>query len=162
MIERGGALLLERRSGCERRGLVGGGSVEVDEALRCEVREETGLVMKYAGLFRVFSDPFRIVRLLDGNVARLISPSTRWRLKVSMDCLAATSRRGCGSSAARNFRRWTRWRWQDLLSWTGPRQAHTPAAKRRGFEVRGRRRAACDLLSLAIADTARPSQRAIP
>ena len=45
LIERDGALLMERRSDCGRWGLVGG-AVEVQEALgdalRREVREETG------------------------------------------------------------------------------------------------------------------------
>ncbi|HEV2093992.1 MAG TPA: NUDIX domain-containing protein [Rubrobacter sp.] len=48
LIERGGRLLMERRSDCGRWGFVGG-SVEVEEsleeALRRETLEETGLVV---------------------------------------------------------------------------------------------------------------------
>lgn len=76
LIERDGALLLERRSDCGRWGLVGG-RVEVEESLedglRREVREETGLTAVECSLFRVFDDPTRIVRYPDGNVVRLLT-----------------------------------------------------------------------------------------
>ena len=76
LIERDGALLLERRSDCGRWGLVGGG-IEVEEsledALRREVREETGLVVTDQELFVVFPGPSRIVRYPDGNVVRLVT-----------------------------------------------------------------------------------------
>ena len=76
LIERGGALLLERRSDCGRWGLVGG-RVEVEESLedglRREVREETGLTAVGCSLFGVFDDPTRIVRYPDGNVVRLLT-----------------------------------------------------------------------------------------
>lgn len=76
LIERDGSLLLERRSDCGRWGLIGGG-IEVGEsledALRREVSEETGLEVGEYELFCVFSDPSRIIRYPDGNVVRIIS-----------------------------------------------------------------------------------------
>ena len=76
LIERDGALLMERRSDCGRWGLIGGG-VDVEEsledALRREVREETGLIVVSNELYGVLSDPSRIVRYPDGNVVRLLS-----------------------------------------------------------------------------------------
>ncbi len=76
LIERDGALLLECRSDCGRWGLVGGG-VDIEESLedglRREVREETGLATVECSLFRVFDDPTRIVCYPDGNVVRLLT-----------------------------------------------------------------------------------------
>ncbi len=76
VIERDGTLLLERRSDCDRWGLVGG-SLEVDEtptqALRREVLEETGLTVVEESLMCVAADPTRIVRYPDGNTLRVIS-----------------------------------------------------------------------------------------
>ena len=76
LIERDGALLMERRSDCGRWGFVGG-AVEVEEslegALRREVLEETGLVVAGEELFAVFAGPSRVVRHPDGNVVRLMT-----------------------------------------------------------------------------------------
>jgi 8-oxo-dGTP pyrophosphatase MutT (NUDIX family) len=76
LIERGGELLLERRSDCGRWGFPGG-AIEVDESLeeglRREVLEETGLVVTGEELFAVFPGPSRIVRYPDGNVVRLMT-----------------------------------------------------------------------------------------
>lgn len=76
LIERAGALLLERRGDCGRWGLVGG-RVEVEESLedglRREVWEETGLTVVGCSLFGFFDDPTRIVRYPDGNVVRLLT-----------------------------------------------------------------------------------------
>ncbi len=76
LIERDGALLLEKRSDCERWGFVGG-AVEVEEsledALRRETLEESGLVVVGEELFAVFPGPSRVVRYPDGNVVRLMT-----------------------------------------------------------------------------------------
>jgi 8-oxo-dGTP pyrophosphatase MutT (NUDIX family) len=76
LIERDGELLMEKRSDCGRWGLVGG-AVEVEEsledALRRETLEETGLVVVGEELFAVFPGPSRVVRYPDGNVVRLMT-----------------------------------------------------------------------------------------
>jgi 8-oxo-dGTP pyrophosphatase MutT (NUDIX family) len=76
LIERAGSLLLERRTDAPLWSLIAG-KVEDDEsladALRREVREETGLRATTYELFGTFSDPTRIVRYPDGNVFRVAS-----------------------------------------------------------------------------------------
>ena len=76
LIERDGALLLEKRSDCGRWGFVGG-AVEVEEsledALRRETLEESGLIVVGEELFAVFPGPSRLVRYPDGNVVRLMT-----------------------------------------------------------------------------------------
>jgi ADP-ribose pyrophosphatase YjhB (NUDIX family) len=76
LIERDGTLLMEKRSDCGRWGFPGGG-IEVEESLeeglRREVLEETGLVVVHEELFAVFPGPSRIVRYPDGNVVRLLT-----------------------------------------------------------------------------------------
>ncbi len=76
LIERGGELLMELRSDCGRWGFVGG-AVEaeesLEEALRRETLEETGLVVTGEELFAVFPGPSRVVRYPDGNVVRLLT-----------------------------------------------------------------------------------------
>jgi 8-oxo-dGTP pyrophosphatase MutT (NUDIX family) len=76
LIEGDGGLLMERRSDCGRWGLVGG-AVEVEEsledALRRETLEESGLVVVGEELFAVFPGPSRVVRYPDGNVVRLMT-----------------------------------------------------------------------------------------
>lgn len=84
LIERGGELLLEKRSDCGRWGFVGG-AIEVDESLeeglRREVLEETGLVVTDEELFAVFPGPSRVVRYPDGNVVRLLTFVYRARVE---------------------------------------------------------------------------------
>ena len=76
LIERDGMLLLEKRSDCGRWGFVGGG-IEAEESLedglRREVFEETGLGVVGEELVGVFPGPSRVVRYPDGNVLRLMS-----------------------------------------------------------------------------------------
>ena len=75
LIERDGKVLFERRRDTGQWGLPGG-KVEIDEsleqALRKEVREETGLEIASFALFGTFSDPSRIGHFVDGNVVRFI------------------------------------------------------------------------------------------
>jgi ADP-ribose pyrophosphatase YjhB (NUDIX family) len=103
LIERDGALLLERRSDCGRWGLVGG-RVEVEESLedslRREMLEETGLAAARCTLFRVFDDPTRIVRYPDGNVVRLLTFAYEVRVEDF-----GTLRRSEESEELRFFRR---------------------------------------------------------
>ena len=76
LIERGGELLLERRSDCGRWGFPGGAieaNESLEEGLRREVLEETGLVVVGEELFAVFPGPSRVVRYPDGNVVRLLT-----------------------------------------------------------------------------------------
>ena len=76
LIDGDGTLLLEKRSDCGRWGFVGG-AVEVEEsledALRRETLEESGLVVVGEELFAVFPGPSRVVRYPDGNVVRLMT-----------------------------------------------------------------------------------------
>ncbi|MBD0330627.1 MAG: NUDIX domain-containing protein [Thermoleophilia bacterium] len=76
LIERDGTLLLEHRTDAALWSLIAG-MVEDDEtltdALRREVREETGLELTAVELFGTFSDPTRIVSYPDGNVFRVVS-----------------------------------------------------------------------------------------
>jgi 8-oxo-dGTP pyrophosphatase MutT (NUDIX family) len=76
LIERDNTLLLECRSDCGRWGLIGG-ALDLDEsldmALRREVFEETGLLVRGYRLFGTFSDPTRIFQYPDGNIVRVLS-----------------------------------------------------------------------------------------
>jgi ADP-ribose pyrophosphatase YjhB (NUDIX family) len=76
LIERNGALLLERRADAPLWSLIAG-RVENDESLtdglRREVLEETGLVVARCELFGTFTDPTRIVAYPDGAVMRVAS-----------------------------------------------------------------------------------------
>lgn len=103
LIERDGRLLMERRSDCGRWGFVGG-ELEVEESLeeglRREVFEETGLVVVEEELFAVFPGPSRVVRYPDGNVVRLMSFVYRVRVEDF-----GTLRRSEESEELRFFRR---------------------------------------------------------
>ncbi len=77
LVDSQGHLLLQRRSDNGRWGLPGG-SVEIGEsvtdAIRREVREETGLETEVVRLVGVYSDPtLQVVRYDDGNVVHYIS-----------------------------------------------------------------------------------------
>lgn len=102
LIEHDGGLLMERRSDCGRWGFVGG-AVEVEEsledALRREVGEETGLVVVGEELFAVFPGPSRIVRYPDGNVVRLLTFVYRAEVETF-----GTLRRSAESEELRFFR----------------------------------------------------------
>jgi ADP-ribose pyrophosphatase YjhB (NUDIX family) len=76
LIERGDAILLDRRVDPPVWGLVAGAADEdesLPSALAREVAEETGLVVSRFELFGVFSDPSRIVQYADGNTYRVIT-----------------------------------------------------------------------------------------
>ena len=76
LIQRDGALLLERRADFGTWGIPGGGLDEdetVEEGLAREVLEETGLDVVSTELLGVFSDPTRIIEYDDGNVYRLLT-----------------------------------------------------------------------------------------
>src|SRR5713226_6607650 len=83
LIERDGRLLLECRSDSGRWGLIGGG-LETDESLeqglRREVYEETGLTAAGLSLFGTFSDPSRIVHYPSGDIVRVLSLVYRVRI----------------------------------------------------------------------------------
>ncbi len=77
LLNADGHLLLQRRSDNGRWGLPGG-SVEIGEsvadAVRREVREETGLETEIIRLVGIYSDPaLQVVRYDDGNVVHYIS-----------------------------------------------------------------------------------------
>jgi len=81
LIERGGAVLVQRRADDGQWDFLGGRVDEEEtllEALQREVFEETGLrIAQAARLFGVFSDPSRIISYPDGNVCRLFSVAFR-------------------------------------------------------------------------------------
>lgn len=68
--------LLDCRSDSRRWGLIGG-AVEpdesLDEALRREVAEETGLAIQRYTLFGTFSDPSRLIQYPDDTIVRIIT-----------------------------------------------------------------------------------------
>ncbi len=75
LIEQDGRLLLERRSDNGQWSLIGGGvesDESLDQALRREVLEETGLTVTSYTLFGTFSDPTRIARFASGDVIRVV------------------------------------------------------------------------------------------
>lgn len=76
LIERGGSLLLERRTDAPVWGAIAGlveDTETLTDALRREVMEETGLTVTRHELFGTFTDPSRIVSYPDGNVYRVTS-----------------------------------------------------------------------------------------
>jgi 8-oxo-dGTP pyrophosphatase MutT (NUDIX family) len=83
LIERAGAILVERRSDDAAWGFLAGGVEDetVLEALHREVSEETGLRVTGATLFGIFSDPTRIIAYPDGNVCRVLTIAFRVTLE---------------------------------------------------------------------------------
>ena len=82
LLERGGAVLVQRRADDGAWDFVGGGLDEEETvlgALHREVHEETGLRIADAELFGVFSDPTRTIEYPDGNICRLLSMVFRAR-----------------------------------------------------------------------------------
>ena len=80
LIERDGALLVERRADDGTWGLIGGaleGDESISDAVRREVQEETGLATRSIQLFGVFSHPSRVVAYADGNVYRVLAVAFR-------------------------------------------------------------------------------------
>jgi 8-oxo-dGTP pyrophosphatase MutT (NUDIX family) len=76
LIERDGAVLVERRADDGSWGLIAG-AVEayesIVEALRREIYEESALLVAPAELLGIFSEPSRIVGYADGNVYRVLA-----------------------------------------------------------------------------------------
>jgi 8-oxo-dGTP pyrophosphatase MutT (NUDIX family) len=76
LLERDGAVLVQRRTDDGAWDFIGG-ALEEDEtvldALRREVQEETGLRIAEAQLFGIYSDPTRMIEYPDGMVCRLLS-----------------------------------------------------------------------------------------
>lgn len=80
MVEQAGRLLLELRADCGRWALIGGAvdhGESLDEALRREVAEETGLVVREFALFGTFSDPSRLIQHPAGGTKRIITLAYR-------------------------------------------------------------------------------------
>jgi 8-oxo-dGTP pyrophosphatase MutT (NUDIX family) len=76
LIRNNGRMLFDRRADAPYWGLIAG-KVEADEtleqALRREVDEETGLTIASFALFGTFSDPSRIAAYADGNVVQPVT-----------------------------------------------------------------------------------------
>ena len=76
LLNNNNQLLLENRSDSNRWALIGGG-LKIDETLeQClkrEVYEETGLIITNYTFIDICDDPTRIVQYPDGNVLRIIS-----------------------------------------------------------------------------------------
>ena len=76
LLERDGAVLVQRRADDGEWDLVGGRLDEdesVLDALHREVHEETGLRIADAELFGIYSDPTRIIEYPDETICRLLS-----------------------------------------------------------------------------------------
>lgn len=77
-----------------------GGAVDeaenVLDALRREVREETGRLFAEETLFGVFSDPTRIIFYPDGHTSRLFRSRSAWYPSCMPNRSGATSRSSCG------------------------------------------------------------------
>jgi 8-oxo-dGTP pyrophosphatase MutT (NUDIX family) len=82
LLERDGAVLVQRRADDGAWDFIGGALDETEtvlDALHREVNEETGLRIAEADFFAIFSDPTRIIEYPDGTVCRLLSVVFRAR-----------------------------------------------------------------------------------
>jgi 8-oxo-dGTP pyrophosphatase MutT (NUDIX family) len=81
IVERAGRILVERRADDPEWWAFLGGGLDEDEgaldALRRELREETGFTIADATLVGVFTDPERIIEYPDGSICRLVSLAFR-------------------------------------------------------------------------------------
>jgi 8-oxo-dGTP pyrophosphatase MutT (NUDIX family) len=80
LIENERRLLFERRADAPLWGLIAGGVLDdetLEDALRREVNEETGLQISNYDFFGTFSDPSRVARYPDGNIMRLLTLAYR-------------------------------------------------------------------------------------
>lgn len=87
MINCKGEILLERRADSGKWGLIGGGlniDETLDECLKREVFEETGLRIANAQRYRIYDDPSRIVEYPDGNILRIITLC--YIVRINDDC----------------------------------------------------------------------------
>ena len=82
-VERDDEVLLERRADAPLWGLIAGhvnDDENLEEALRREIHEETGLAVAAYDLFGTFTDPSRIVAYSDGTSRRRRLASVEQRL----------------------------------------------------------------------------------
>jgi len=82
-VEHNGTVLMERRSDCGQWCLIGGAvdpNQSLEDALRHEIFEETGLTIASYTLFGTFSDPSMIAQYPGGVVARALSLAYRVRV----------------------------------------------------------------------------------
>ena len=98
LIERDDLYLVERRVDDAEVWAFIAGTVEDDEqlldALRREVREETGFEIESARLLGLFSDPSRIIAYPDGTICRVLSIA--FRVAVTGDGEPSTSSESAG------------------------------------------------------------------
>jgi 8-oxo-dGTP pyrophosphatase MutT (NUDIX family) len=82
LLERDGAVLVQRRADDGAWDFIGGALDEEEtvlDALHREVREETGLRIADPELVAIYSDPTRIIEYPDGTICRLLSVVFRAR-----------------------------------------------------------------------------------
>ena len=76
LIEVDGCLLLDQRRDTGTWGLIGGAiepNETVEQTVRREVLEETGLTVIGVDFFGTFSDPSRLIEYADGKIRRVIT-----------------------------------------------------------------------------------------
>ena len=76
IIRQNNCVLLEKRRDSDRWAFIGGG-LKIDETLedcvKREIREETGLSVKKLNFLNIFSNPYRIAEYPDGNIIRIVT-----------------------------------------------------------------------------------------